>query len=229
MRFAITLSTRHGDSSYHYLMLDYVPFFEKLGVVVVLVPNNLSDPCAYIEALDVQGLILSGGGDIAPERYHQRNTASVNISPIRDETETRLMTMAVDRNLPVFGICRGLQFINTFFGGSLVQDIPTEITASINHDDNTHPVKITDPRVEAAIGANTIRVNSFHHQGVTQDILAPSLDVFAVSPPDGIIEGVMHRTLPVMGVQWHPERLVPSEEFDHCLVRAFLQGQFWKT
>jgi putative glutamine amidotransferase len=229
MRFAITLSARHGDTSYDYLMPSYVPFCELIGLVPVLVPNNLIDPCAYIDQLDIQGIILSGGGDIDPEQYHQPNTASVGISPLRDETETRLLEMAVDRNLPVFGICRGFQFINTFFGGSLVQDIPTEIDAAINHDDNMHPVTITDARVEAKIGANTITVNSFHHQGVTQGTLAPGLDVFAVSQPDGMIEGLMHHTLPILGVQWHPEKLVPSEAFDRRLIRAFLQGQFWES
>jgi putative glutamine amidotransferase len=154
----------------------------------------------------------------------------VGISPIRDETETRLLGLAVDRNLPVFGICRGLQFINTFFGGGLVQDIPTEIGAAVDHDNNsTHLVTITDPRVEEKLGTNTITVNSFHHQGVTNDTLAPGLDVFAVSLPDGVIEGVMHRTLPILGVQWHPERVVPSDEFDRRLIRAFLQGHFWES
>jgi putative glutamine amidotransferase len=201
MRVAMTLSTRHDDPVYHYLLLDYVSFCEAMGLVPVLVPNNLSDPRAYVEALDVQGIILSGGGDIDPERYKQHNTASVSISPMRDDTETRLLELAVDRNLPVFGICRGLQFINTFFGGSLVQDIPTEIGATVNHDTSTHPVTITDPQVEEKLGAATIMVNSSHHQGVTLGTLAPGLDVFAVSQPDGVIEGLMHHSLPVLGVQ----------------------------
>lgn len=228
MRFAITLSAQNGSAACDYLRPSYVSFCQSVGLVPVLVPNNLLDPCAYVEALDVQGIILSGGGDIAPERYHQTNTASKDISAMRDETETHLLTMAVERNLPVFGICRGLQVINTFFGGSLVQDIPTEIGPTVDHDDSTHPVTIINVRVEEKIGAKTITVNSYHHQGVTQDILAPELDVFAVSQEDGLIEGVMHRTLPILGVQWHPERLLPSEAYDRRLIRAFLQGQFWE-
>jgi putative glutamine amidotransferase len=208
----------------------YVSFLERLGLVPILVPNTLADPRAYVRAVGAEGIILSGGGDIAPERYGQPNTASEDIAPARDETEYRLLELAVERRLPVFGICRGIQVLNVFFGGGLIQDIPAQLHSPINHDgEGTHPVTIIDPRIERVVEHGELHVNSYHHQGVTADLLAPDLEVFAVSEADGVVEGVLHRTLPVIGVQWHPERLTPSRESDERLIRQWLErGAFWK-
>jgi putative glutamine amidotransferase len=209
----------------------YVSFLEKLGLVPILVPNTLADPRAYVTAVGAEGIVLSGGGDLAPERYGQPNTASEDIAPARDETEYRLLELAVERRLPVFGICRGIQVLNVFFGGGLIQDIPAQLHSPISHDgEATHPVAIVDPRVEHVVEHGELHVNSYHHQGVTADLLAPDLEVFAVSEVDGVVEGVLHRTLPVIGVQWHPERPdTPSRESDARLIRRWLErGTFWQ-
>ena len=225
MRLALTLSSEHDATSpYDFLRHGYVPFLEQLGVIPILVPNVIADPCAYAEAVGVQGLVLSGGGDIAPDRYGQANTASLEISTRRDAVEFQLLAWAVERALPVLAICRGLQVINVFFGGQLVQDIPSQIGDGVRHDKNEHPVRIVDETLARRMGTGCLTVNSHHHQAVTEDCRAPVLDVFALSEPDGVIEGLRHPSLPVLGVQWHPERPGPSREFDLRLFRAFLQG-----
>jgi putative glutamine amidotransferase len=226
MRVAVSMS--HNPAGRDFIGQYYVPYLEKLGLVPILVPNTLADLHTYVTAVGAEGIVLSGGGDLAPERYGQPNTASEEISPARDETEYRLLELAVERRLPVFGICRGIQVLNVFFGGGLIQDIPAQLHSPISHDgEATHPVAIVDPRVECVVERVELHVNSYHHQGVTADLLAPDLDVFAVCEADGVIEGVLHRTLPVIGVQWHPERPTPSRESDERLIRQWLErGQF---
>ncbi len=229
-KYAVSISARttNSDRDYGCIGPRYVPFLEGLGLLPVLVPNNTSDPCAYVAALGVEGLILTGGGDLDPERYAQPNTHSIEIAPARDRTEFCLLAMAAERRLPVLGICRGLQVLNAFFGGTLVQDIPAQIGASVQHDGSlAHPVRIVDARVQRLTGVERLAVNSHHHQGVTAHTLAPVLNVFALSEPDGVIEGVLHRSLPVLGVQWHPEQPTPSEAFDRVLFTRFFEGPFW--
>ncbi|NDJ74679.1 MAG: hypothetical protein GYB65_00350, partial [Chloroflexi bacterium] len=109
-----------------YMWHDYIPYLQKFGLTPVLVPSAIADPCAYVEQLGVTGLILTGGGDIDPARYGQDpHPATARISPQRDSIEAQLLQHALDCDWPVYGICRGMQFINVFFGGTLVQDIPT--------------------------------------------------------------------------------------------------------
>ena len=228
MRVAVSMS--HNDAGRDFIGQHYVSYLEKLGLAPILVPNTLADVHTYVTAVGAEAIVLSGGGDIAPERYGQPNTASEDIAPARDETEYRLLELAVERRLPVFGICRGIQVLNVFFGGGLIQDIPAQLHSPITHDgEATHPVIIVDPHVERVVERGELHVNSYHHQGITADLLAPDLEVFAVSEVDGVIEGVLHRTLPVIGMQWHPERPTPSRESDERLIRRWLeQGTFWQ-
>jgi putative glutamine amidotransferase len=231
MKFALSISTKpdtdRPESGYDFLRYDYVPFLQKLNVWPVLIPNHLSGLRDYLAALDVDGVLLTGGGDIAPEYYGQPNTASREITPTRDQIETDLLNWAVEHQRPVLGICRGIQMINVFFGGGLIQDIPSQLHSPINHDNgDPHPVHLTDPRMRAAVGAEELRVNSYHHQGVTPDLLAPGLEAVACCAEDGLIEAVIHRAHPILGVQWHPERPTPSHDADRRLFQHFLQGKF---
>ena len=157
-------------------------------------------------------LLLPGGGDIEPWRYGQPNTASRNLDPARDALESDLLDRFAALRKPVLGICRGMQSINVFFGGTLFQDIPGH--TQIDGADRMHPVR-TAPGVFAALDA--VSVNSAHHQAA--DRLGDGLRVEQWAA-DGVIEAFRHIRLPVWGVQWHPERLPgPCGE---RLFRAFL-------
>lgn len=228
MRFAVTMNHRPEETPPRdVLQHAYVPFVQSLGLLPVLIPNTLADVVAYAELMEIDGLVLTGGVDVAPERYGEQNTASEVSAPQRDETEFRLLDWAVERGFPVIGICRGSHVINTYFGGKMIQDIPSMLRTPVNHDDGaTHPVRIADARARRAVGVESLTVNSYHHQAIVPERLAPGLVPFAVSPADGIVEGVYHPGCSVIAVQWHPERPSPSREQDAALFTRFLHGEF---
>jgi putative glutamine amidotransferase len=229
MRVAVSVSASHTEAMpYDFLKHNYVPYFERFGIVPVLVPNSISDPGAYLDALEIEGLILTGGGDVEPGRYGQANLDSREVSALRDENESRLVTWATERNRPVLGICRGLQFLNVYFGGQLIQDIPAQLPGALNHKVGTHGVSLCDARLAALLGAEQITVNTHHHQGVTRETVAPALEVVAVAQPDGVIESVRHPAHRVIAVQWHPERPNSAVDADERLMRAFVDGTLWK-
>ena len=147
-------------------------------------------------------LLLPGGGDILPRRYGEENTASTTLDPIRDEEEWTLLDRFLAAKKPVLGICRGLQVINVFFGGTLFQDIPGHSGAS--GIDRLHYVQTAAGPLQTLCGKNCI-VNSAHHQSVCR--LGSALQPLQWAP-DGTIEAVRHRSLPLFAVQWHPERLL---------------------
>jgi putative glutamine amidotransferase len=227
VKIALSMSASQREPWRDFIWQTYVPFFQFLGFTPVLVPNVVQDVSGYVTAVGIEGLVLTGGGDIDPARYGQPDTHSKAIAPRRDTTEWALLEHAVTQRMPVFAICRGMQMLNVFFGGALVQDIPTQIGTRINHDDGEHTVTLTDPALAGRLGCDHLAVNTHHHQAVIASTQADALAVFAVSEPDGVVEGLWHSTLPVLGVQWHPERPTPSRDADALLIRAALSGALW--
>ena len=146
-------------------------------------------------------LLLPGGGDLEPWRYGQKNIASVGLEPMRDAAELELLQQFTLRKKPILGICRGMQCINVFFGGTLLQDIPGH--SAVGGTDRLHTVRTVPSPLHALYGDRSI-VNSAHHQAV--DRVGSGLIPVQWSPA-GIVEGITHRTLSILAVQWHPERL----------------------
>ncbi len=163
------------------------------------------------------GLVLCGGIDVAPERYGEatRPDAQVEVSLERDELEWNLLDLARERRLPVWAVCRGMQVLNVYLGGSLWQDLPTQRPSDIDHyvsttpDTLAHSIQVIEPN--APIGERLTgelpMVNSRHHQAVKR--LAEGL-VPVVLSPDGLIEAAVldREDWWVRAVQWHPENLV---------------------
>ena len=159
-------------------------------------------------------LLLPGGGDVEPWRYGQSNTASRGLEPERDTAELMLLERFTAAGKPVLGICRGIQVINVFFGGTLCQDLPGH--SAVDGHDSFHTVRTARSPLLAVCGP-LCRVNSAHHQAAD----APGRGLRAVQwAEDGAVEAVCHDCLPVWGVQWHPERL--PGELGGRLLRAFL-------
>ncbi|MDY3617843.1 gamma-glutamyl-gamma-aminobutyrate hydrolase family protein [Agathobaculum sp.] len=144
------------------------------------------------------GLLLAGGGDPHPALYGQkRGSVPLSIDPVRDAEEQALFAAFEARHKPILGICRGVQMLNVCCGGTLYQHIE-------EHMDGCHSVTCTAD-LAALIGGSPM-VNSYHHQAV--DRAAPGFRV-AARAADNTIEALWHRTKPILGVQWHPERMVP--------------------
>ena len=179
---------------------------------------------------EVDGLLLTGGGDVDPVFYGQeRHPAVHDAEPGRDEFEIDLARRAMDTNLPLLAICRGSQVLNVAAGGTLVQDIPSEITTDLEHrletpkDGIAHVVRVTAGSVLGrALGdAAECPVNSRHHQSVGK--VAPQLSTSA-SSPDGIVEAIESPEASFcVGVQWHPENFWRTGEF-RPLFDAFIDA-----
>lgn len=152
----------------------------------------------------IDGLLLPGGGDIEPAFFGQENMGSKNIDVFIDQIQFSALTMFVLLKKPVLGICKGLQIINTYFGGDIIQDLPTAQTHSYIEKDQFHPTQIEKGSYLEKLYGTSLTVNSAHHQGIGR----LGKDLFSVQKSkDGVIEGITHESLPIYGVQWHPERM----------------------
>lgn len=204
----------------------YTQYFKSFNLLLLPIPNVASLVQDYFNQFPIEGIILTGGEDINPRLYGE-NIEWLNISPLRDETEKKMLEIAVAKKIPVLGICRGMQFINIFFGGKLVKNIKEEMTPH-HEPGKDHKIALIEERIISVVGKNEIIVNSFHNQAVTTHTLSPQLKPLAITEHD-IIEGLHHPTLPIAGVQWHPERKIPDEKLNKLLVEAFIQKElFWK-
>lgn len=160
--------------------------------------------CCSLEGTEAEGcagLLLPGGGDLEPWRYGQLNIASKNLEPERDRAEWSLLRQFVTSGRPVLGVCRGMQTINVFFGGTLVQDLLGH--SDVMGVDRLHRVFTARSSLRDFWGKRPV-VNSAHHQAVGclgEELLALQW------APDGTVEAICHKQLPILAVQWHPERL----------------------
>ncbi len=178
----------------------YVRYVESMGAVPVV--TLLS---SKIRGCD--GLVLPGGGDITPAFYGEQNHGSVSIDTELDILQLQAFDLAVQIGLPVLGICKGLQVINVGLGGTLVQDLEPSMGQRHRYEagDKYHESVINEGTwLYGLYGGNTI-VNSAHHQAIHR--LGKGLSVVSRCPLDGCIEAIAHEGLPVIGVQWHPERI----------------------
>ena len=207
----------------------YVTALESAGLVPVIVPPLASESAAAAILSRVDGVVLTGGEDVEPSLYGQPRIPECGKSnPARDHTEIALVRAARNMSKPILAICRGPQLLNVALGGTLFQDIPSEIPDALDHNPKgdrgirTHQV-IVEPgsRIAQAVRATSLTVNSFHHQSIRD--VAPGLRVTATAP-DGVIEGVESADDDwwVMAIQWHPEEMNDSPEpWDRGLFRAF--------
>lgn len=159
-----------------------------------------------------EALVLPGGGDVEPWRYGAEELDCRGAEPERDALEMQLINEFLMAGKPILGICRGLQILNVYFGGTLVQHV--EGHSAVDGKDAHHPSYIA-PSLLRKVYGDTIMVNSAHHQAA--DRLGSGLAAVQWAG-DGVIEAVVHKNLPVWAVQWHPERLEQGER----LLRAFM-------
>lgn len=206
---------------------NYVAALELAGVPLEAIrvtqpkkgPDKRTD---YRElAAEAAGLVLAGGEDVDPERYGEEEIpeAQVAVFPERDEMELALLEGAREAEVPVWGVCRGLQMLNVFLGGTLWQDLalqlPTQVLHQLSNPDDAliHAVKVDDPTVSLGLvlAHETALVNSRHHQGIKD----PGEGLVPVGhAPDGLVEAVYLESERwwVRAVQWHPENLTAMDQ-----------------
>jgi putative glutamine amidotransferase len=203
------------------LARSYVQAVQRAGALaLMLVPDELliENPDEVLDLLD--GLMLAGGADIDPASYGQQpHPETVDTVPERDRFEIALARAAIDRDMPVFGICRGMQLINVAYGGTLLQHLPERfghhehLKAVGTFDGADHDVELVEGSLAArAAGETHHATKSHHHQGV--DRLGEGLQISGCSSMDGLPEAIeMPGRRFVLGVQWHPE----ADEASHVV------------
>jgi len=216
-------SLQKGIYVHHY----FPELIVKNGGIPIIIPfSNLNISSEIMEVCD--GIILTGGHDIDPEYYKQDPHPKIGETiALRDEMEIKLVKEAHKRNIPILGICRGMQLINIAFGGTLIQDINSQIVNPIKHlqenkfEDVTHYISIDKNSMLAElIGGEQVKVNSFHHQAI--DLLAVEFTISATAS-DGIIEAIEYRgNTFILGVQWHPESLIEVNPQMNNLFKFFM-------
>jgi len=216
-------------------MTDYLESIRRAGGEPLEVSHGEETPASVVGRVDA--VMLIGGGDVAPALYGEEAHAAYQAAePGRDEFELALARAAVDAGRPVLAICRGMQILNIAMGGTLIQDIPSEVSGSLTHAVGeprfaiAHEVWVSkDTRLWSIMAdrldGESLQVNSRHHQGIKQ--VAPGFVVGATAP-DGVIEAIERPDGPFcLAVQWHPENFWRTGEFrplfEH-FVRAAADG-----
>lgn len=183
---------------------------EKTSNYIRYVSAIGAEPVAALQPEEMagcQGLLLPGGGDITPAFYGEQNHGSADIDTELDILQLQAFHLAAQKGIPVFGVCKGLQVINVGLGGTLLQNLEPPMGERHRYDagDKYHESVINEGTwLHSLYGSETI-VNSAHHQAI--DRLGKGLFVVSRCPLDDCIEAIAHESLPIIGVQWHPERI----------------------
>lgn len=204
-----------GHKSLTYMENDMVRYITREDILPILIPDLPEDLLIpLLEQLD--GIVFQGGVDLSPESYSDDFLSKERWpgDKYRDDYELMIADFAFKNDIPMYGICRGFQLLNAYFGGKLYQDLATETKTEREHrnaetyDRIHHSVKLNEGGYIANLygGKNSIEVNTVHHQGVK--ILGSDLVEECRCPDDGLIEGFTYKDMDrkyVLGVQWHPE------------------------
>lgn len=220
-----------GREPTYFLRARYVRAIEDLGGVPLILPLAADASLRRQLLKGVDGLLLTGSGpDLPPSLYGERQRFKYRVvSRCRYDFELEMARLAAAAGLPVLGICGGMQALNVAFGGSLVQDIASQLPSALAHRAKgpatkpAHVVQVTPRSLLRRITREArIRVNSSHHQSVKQ--VAPSFVASALAP-DGVIEAIESpRHSFLLGVQWHPEFLYARDAVQRRLFQAFLKA-----
>jgi len=204
------------DGEYLRIKKYYSEAITLAGGIPLLIPP---DGNASVQAEILDGLLISGGGDIAPSYYHEKKLQKTTKVPKkRTDFELSLLKEVIRLRKPVLGVCYGMQLINIFRGGTLYQDIDSQVTVAKDHKKDYHLIMITENRF---LRKGRFSVNSSHHQAVKK--LGKGLTAFARSTDD-LIEAFFQKDYPfLVGIQWHPERQM-KKTISLRLFRSFIEA-----
>jgi putative glutamine amidotransferase len=190
---------------------------EVVGFLLMPVPNRLSDPKAYLQNLNVDGLILTGGNNIgyrSGKKIEGLTLQENDVAYERDYTETEVLTYCIDKNIPVLGVCRGIQFIHSYFGGQLISVDREE------HVAKRHELELTDSSFQSIYNEHC-QVNSYHNCGIPNEGLPKELIATALYKDQ--VEALKHGSKEIYGIMWHPEREKVFSEKDILFIKKIFK------
>jgi putative glutamine amidotransferase len=187
---------------------DWTKIFEDIGLWPILIPNNLKDLEEFLNSMEIRGVIISGGDNIGD-------------FPDRDKTEKTLIDYGIKKEIPILGVCRGMQIINRRFGGL------ENKTSNFDHVKTNHPILLEKKEIILALKSSQINVNSYHNNTIKIENLAEELESFAIHKEDNTVEGFLHKEHKIIGVMWHPEREI---NYNNRLIlqKIFIDEDLWR-
>jgi len=200
----VTESTEYFEKR-NSIAYEYINFFEQIGYVVILIPNNTNNMDKYFKQ-HIDLVVLTGGNNINPELYLDHSHLE-DIYDERDDCEIKMIGLSIENKIPILGICRGFHLLNIYFGGKLSHNMK-------NHVNIYHTLESKSKLIDGQ------KVNSFHNQAIIKEGLSRKLEVLAVTS-DNTIESFIEREKMILGLQWHPERM--NNVCNEKLIKDFLK------
>jgi len=183
---------------------DWASLLEKINILPILIPNSLVEIEEFLDGVDLDGIILSGGDNIGE-------------FPLRDKTERKIMKYAINKKIPIFGVCRGMQIINQFFGGDIIKTIDKK------HVGKSHSITVSKEKIFSFLDKKEIMVNSFHNNIIIEKKLGKNLISIAKDTNDKSIEAFIHSNYLIIGTMWHPERMKDKNNYN--LIKIFFEKE----
>ena len=177
---------------------NYIRYVASAGAEAIVTLNQG-------EIAECDALLLPGGGDINPAFFGKKNCGSRNIDTELDILQLQAFILCMKKGIPILGICKGMQIINVGLGGTILQDLPTAFLHRYESCDQYHTSRIAENSWLEALYGRELVINSAHHQAI--DKAGRGLSIVQYCPLDNCPEAIAHDSLPILGVQWHPERL----------------------
>ncbi len=203
---------KYGDY-FDYLETNYIKFIEQYKLQPILLPNDVKNVTKFYNENNCSLILLTGGDDIKELSIQKHNNNLFK----RDDNEKKLAKFALQRKIPIFCICRGFQIMNVVLGGKVSKNI---------NDNNIRKHKVNlNKKYPNIVDNKTIIVNSYHNHGITINDIAKPLEVLGTTKDGKYVEIYKHKSKPVFGVQWHPERKNYSKKFDNYIFKRFINNK----
>lgn len=221
--------TMHASEQKLEVNSSYIESIERAGGIPICLPYVTTQEEQSMLLAKLDGLLLIGGHDVNPLLYGQQPHEKLGmVISKRDESDVAFLKQAIVMDLPILAICRGHQLLNVAFGGTLIQDIPSQVNGAFLHTQRsarhelTHTVELVTATFQEIFGETEMMTNSFHHQAVAQ--VGEGLVVAALAK-DGVIEGLEYpKARHCISVQWHPEELYATNEQARRLFAHFIEA-----
>ncbi len=208
---------RHGvpiDS----LEKGYMDFFRSIGILLIPISNFCVDTSSFLACLNYDGIILSGGGDLSPAHYANPPETPFYYSLERENVHKQLVDDAKRRNVPVFGICYGMQYLCCLFGGKLTHNVH-HAERNVRKPGTCHPIASRGN----VFDTDGMIVNHYHNSGIRESHVPREMQAFATDRDFDVVEGIIHRKRMIAGTEWHPERDDRSPDVQRELVKTILK------